>query len=81
MVAGSFFVGERPSMLQSINNETRLNRIGKNHTTYFRVGSQSATGGVSSCVVRRRIISLSLYIRSYESPLISSTYEGAVDRS
>ena len=39
-----FFVGERHSMLQSINNETRLNQI-DSHTTYCRAGSRSADKG------------------------------------
>ena len=87
---GEFFVDERHYMLQSINNETRLNRIGENHTTYCRVGSRSADGvGVSSCVVRCAIISLSLSLYSLRSSLrtanlLSSallTREPTVDRS
>ena len=73
-MAGSFFVGKRHSMLQSINNETRLNRIGENHTTYCRVGS---------AVVRSSLfINLSTFcVTYYESSLISSTHEGTVHRS
>ena len=54
--------------------------------TSFLVNVIVISGGVLSCVVRQKIISLSIflsmfYIADYESPIISSTYEGTLHRS